>query len=604
MDTGSLNFSKKIINTPSRVVSEFIEGVLLVNRSLKCIPGMNVLVRADIEEIRNSTVTLISGGGSGHEPAHAGYIGPGMLSAAVLGNSFASPSVSAILSAIRICAGPKGTILIVKNYTGDRLNFGMAVEKAKLEGILVKMIIVADDCALAKGKGITGGRGIAGTILVHKVAGAAAAAGLSLEEVYEEAKYAASTISTVGIALTTCTVPGCPPSTRLQGPLFEVGMGIHGEPGREQRALPESDTADTIAKIMVDVILENTDCNISTSTSTSSSSNFNSQDPLVLLINNLGSTPIIELYIVARRIVTYIQEKQGIIVRIYIGSFMTAFEMCGISLSIMRTKAHDKLLLERLDANTTAQAWIHTTEINPQETLHEREISYSLDNYANKVISGGFKCHKSLVIIQAIVLRIIAIEPELTQYDMICGDGDCGLVMRAGAQKILEYLSQILVTTVDPTPSEETLPDIPSSVSSPSSTAALPPAVPVPVDTATLCDKLADAVGSAMGGTSGALLEIMLRAMASSLMAVKTYGGATVDMRTMLDALIPATLTLVEGGTCQAAAIAARTGAESTKTMTGLAGRSNYIQQEQMRGVPDPGAVAIAEAFEAAASES
>jgi len=582
--------SKKIINAPSKIVGEFIEGTLLANRKLKCIPGMNALVRSDIEKFKLNYVTLISGGGSGHEPAHAGYIGEGLLSAAVLGNCFASPSVNSILSTIRVCAGPLGVLLIVKNYTGDRLNFGMAAEKAKLEGIKVKMVIVADDCALQKGKGITGGRGIAGTVLVHKVAGAAAAAGLSLQEVFDEASAAAVSIATIGVAFSTCTVPGCPPSTRLDGPLFEVGMGIHGEPGREKRVLPEANTADTVADLMVEAVVA---ADVDTPppvpdgmSSVVTDGHPSKESSIVLLVNNLGATPMIELYVVVRGIVNSLH-KHGYknIVRILVGPFMTAFDMAGVSLSLMRVDAQ---VLIRLDAPTTAPAWQHATAINPEESLADREISYSMDAYAGNLIKGGFVCGKAIDVVRAVVERIIAIEPQLTEYDMICGDGDCGIVMKAGAEKVLEYIGSLAGVR--------------------------------DIDSAILCDALANAVSAAMGGTSGALLEIMLRAMASSLIneqdramdwpsaisvgvqAIRTYGGASVGMRTMLDALIPGVDALTKGVSVGEAAQAAKLGAEATKSMEGLAGRSNYIVSAQMQGIPDPGAAAVAEAFDAAAS--
>ena len=215
--------SKKLINAPSDVVPDAVEGLLLTDSRLRRVSNLNIVVRSDIETAKLQYVSIISGGGAGHEPAHAGFVGEGMLSAAVFGNVFASPSVSAILAAIRVCSGPKGVLLIVKNYTGDKLNFGMAMEKAKQEKIDVKMVIVDDDCALPVGKGITGGRGVAGTVFVHKIAGAAALAGLSLSEVHLEAVNCVKLIGTLGIALTTCTVPGAPSSQRLSGPrTYEV----------------------------------------------------------------------------------------------------------------------------------------------------------------------------------------------------------------------------------------------------------------------------------------------------------------------------------------------------------------------------------------------
>jgi triose/dihydroxyacetone kinase / FAD-AMP lyase (cyclizing) len=193
----------KLLNQPRDCVKEAVEGILLSTSNIIALENENVLFRSDIATVKTREVTLLSGGGSGHEPAHAGYIGDGnrltslfphlsigMLSGAILGNVFASPSVHSILLAIRVAAGPHGVLLIVKNYTGDRLNFGIAAQRAKAEGLQVEMVLVDDDCALPKGKGITGRRGVAGTILVHKVAGAAARKGFSLIDVKKIAQKA------------------------------------------------------------------------------------------------------------------------------------------------------------------------------------------------------------------------------------------------------------------------------------------------------------------------------------------------------------------------------------------------------------------------------
>ena len=180
-------------------------------------------------------VALISGGGSGHEPAHAGFVGRGMLTAAVAGNIYASPSVAAVLAAIRAVAGPRGVLLIVKNYTGDRLNFGLAAELARVDGIHVDVVFVADDCALDADLKSTGRRGVAGTVLVHKLAGGAAEAGASLSEVAAVARATAAHVRTFGVALSTCQVPGRPRATRLDDvDAMEIGLGIHGEPGAVQ----------------------------------------------------------------------------------------------------------------------------------------------------------------------------------------------------------------------------------------------------------------------------------------------------------------------------------------------------------------------------------
>ena len=259
-----------------------------------------------------------------------------MLSAAVLGNVFASPSVASILAALRVVAGSLGVLMIVKNYTGDRLNFGMAAEIAKQEGIDVKMVIVADDCALPLGKGITGGRGLSGSVYVHKVAGASAATGASLAEVHAAATEATARIGTLGIALTTCSVPGTPASTRLSQPgLIEVGMGIHGEPGREQMQLPETGAADQIAAILVAGILDPPVGETQqTSTSAVRRLPFVAGQRVAVMVNNLGALPVIELQIVTRGIMLELARRGLVPVRAHVGPLVTSLEMSGLSLTL------------------------------------------------------------------------------------------------------------------------------------------------------------------------------------------------------------------------------------------------------------------------------
>src|SRR5215472_5278694 len=185
---------KKLINRPNAVVEEMVEGLAAVYPGLRKLPGHTVLVRADLPAAPHRPVAVISGGGSGHEPAHAGYVGRGMLAAAVAGDVFTSPSPDAVLAALRATAGPAGALLVVKNYTGDRLNFGLAAELARAEGIPVEMVLVADDVALAGSVAHAGRRGLAGTILVHKVAGASAESGAPLAEVAAAGRAAAEAV--------------------------------------------------------------------------------------------------------------------------------------------------------------------------------------------------------------------------------------------------------------------------------------------------------------------------------------------------------------------------------------------------------------------------
>src|SRR5262245_16615732 len=233
---------KKLINRPAAVVEEMVEGLVAVFPGLRRLTGQTVLVRAEIPDSTTRQVAVISGGGSGHEPAHAGYVGRGMLSAAVAGDVFTSPSPDAVLAAIRATAGPAGALLVIKNYTGDRLNFGLAAELARAEGIPVESVLVADDVALAASAGHAGRRGLAGTVLVHKIAGAGAGAGGPLAVVAAAARAAAEAVRTMGVALTPCTVPAAGrPGFTLGETEVELGLGIHGEPGVRRGPLEPAD---------------------------------------------------------------------------------------------------------------------------------------------------------------------------------------------------------------------------------------------------------------------------------------------------------------------------------------------------------------------------
>ena len=226
---------KKLINDPSGLVREMLEGARRAPGTA-LLGDEHVLVRSDLPAAERRPVAVISGGGSGHEPAHAGYVGAGMLSAAVCGEVFTSPSTDAVLAAIRATAGPNRALLIVKNYTGDRLNFGLAAELARAEGIPVEIAIVADDVSLRRHTPRERRRGIAGTVLVHKIAGAAAALGLPLAQVAAAAREAAAQLGSMGVALGGCTLPGAEKSGfTLADNEIELGLGIHGEGRRAQR---------------------------------------------------------------------------------------------------------------------------------------------------------------------------------------------------------------------------------------------------------------------------------------------------------------------------------------------------------------------------------
>ncbi|MDE2508231.1 MAG: dihydroxyacetone kinase subunit DhaK, partial [Planctomycetota bacterium] len=345
---------KKLINRPEAVVDEMIAGLVASHPGLARIRGRNVITRLEFVNSKSGRVALISGGGSGHEPAHAGYVGHGMLSAAVAGAVFTSPGPDSIYDAIRAVAGPSGVLLIVKNYTGDRLNFGLAAERARTDGIPVEIVLIGDDVALAAASdaGKVGRRGLAGTVLVHKVAGALAESGATLAEVASAARAVAANLGTIGVALSPCTVPAAgKPGFTLGEDEVELGLGIHGEPGvRKGRIEPADTLVDTmVERLAGDLVLQ-------------------PGQRIVLMVNNLGATPTMELAIVARRAIENLEARGLVVERVYVGTFLSALEMAGISLSVLRV---DDSRLALLDAPTSAPAWPNAASSAPTRNSNE-----------------------------------------------------------------------------------------------------------------------------------------------------------------------------------------------------------------------------------------
>lgn len=325
---------KKIINDPERVVSEMLAGIEISDSSLKYIPGFEVIAR---REPNKEKVAIISGGGSGHEPAHAGYVGRGMLDAAVAGNVFASPSPDRILEAIHQVGGDKGVLMVIKNYSGDIMNFSMAAELAEMEGYKVMSVVTRDDVAVPESTYSTGRRGIAGTVFVHKIAGAAAEAGRSLEEVRDVAQKVIDNTRSMGMAMSPCILPGVgKPGFVLADDEIEVGMGIHGEPGVERTSVK---TSKELAEILCGHILADMD--------------FSGSDCAVM-VNGLGGTPLMELYILTNDVNALLREKRINPVRWYVGNYMTSLEMSGCSVSLLGL---DDEMKAYLDAPAHTAAW-------------------------------------------------------------------------------------------------------------------------------------------------------------------------------------------------------------------------------------------------------
>lgn len=328
---------KKLINNPNEVVTEMIEGMILAHPDkLKNLEGTSVIARKDAPVA--GKVGIVSGGGSGHEPSHAGYVGKGMLDAAVCGEVFTSPTPDQVYEAIKAVDSGNGVLLIIKNYTGDVMNFEMAAEMAEAEGVKVAKVVVNDDVAVENSTYTTGRRGIAGTVFVHKIAGAKAQKGASLEEVEAVANKVIENVRSMGMALTPCIVPAAgKPGFHLGDNEMEIGMGIHGEPGIEKTELK---SADEVAEILLNKILE--DMKLS------------SNDKVAVMINGLGATPVMELYIVNRKVSQMLQERGIQVHETFVGNFMTSLEMAGCSVTLLKL---DDELAELLDAECDTVAF-------------------------------------------------------------------------------------------------------------------------------------------------------------------------------------------------------------------------------------------------------
>lgn len=325
---------KKIINNPNDVVKEALEGMQMAYRDkLEYVPGFELIVRKDLK----NKVGIISGGGSGHEPLHAGYVGEGMLDAAVAGNVFSSPSPDRISEAIERVDKGEGVLLVIKNYSGDIMNFGLSKDMAEADDKKVATVIVKDDVAVEDSTYSTGRRGIAGTVFVHKIAGAMAEKGASLEEVERVANKAIANIRSMGMAMSACTLPAVgKPGFVLAEDEMEVGMGIHGEPGIERTSIK---SAKETANTLLEKILKDYDY---------------SNGEVALLVNGLGATPLMELYILNREVCNLLEEKNIKVYKNMVGNYTTALDMSGCSLTLMKL---DNELKELLDAPCDTPAW-------------------------------------------------------------------------------------------------------------------------------------------------------------------------------------------------------------------------------------------------------
>ncbi len=535
----------QFVNAKEALVTEALDGLLATSGGklarLDGYPHIKVVYRADWDRAK---VALISGGGSGHEPAHAGFVGPGMLTAAICGEVFASPSVEAVLAGILAVTGEAGCLLIVKNYTGDRLNFGLAAERARALGRRVEMIVVDDDIALPD---LPQPRGVAGTLFVHKIAGAAAEAGESLEEVAAKARTVVAKVASIGKSLDTCTVPGSPKENRIPSGKAELGLGIHGEPGVEQVDFAGAASA-------MSIMLEKLKPHLGAGTR-------------VALLNNLGSTTPLEMSVLAHALA-----EAGVAQQL-IGPapMMTSLDMHGFSISVIEV---DDAELAALAQPVPMAAWpgMHEVVAVPVTPLPDGLTPIE------PIPSTNARTRATL---EHVADLLIAAEAALNELDAKSGDGDTGSTLATAARALKGSLDRMPLADLT-----QLFPALGNELS----------------QTMGGSSGVILAIYFNAAGDACANGQTIHQALRDGLRRVSEVGGAQVGDRTMIDALAPALEALDRG--LAAAAAAARAGADSTAAIhRAKAGRAAYVPEKNLRGHKDPGAEAVAILFEGLAEE-
>ncbi len=533
----------QFINAKETLITDAIDGILRASGGalarLDGYPHIKVVVRTDWTRDR---VALVSGGGSGHEPAHAGFVGRGMLTAAVCGDVFASPSVDAVLAGILAVTGKAGCLLIVKNYTGDRLNFGLAAERARTFGLKVSMVIVDDDVALPD---LPQARGVAGTLFVHKIAGALAEGGADLDAVTAMARRVIQGANTIGMSLDTCTVPGSPREARIPEGKAELGLGIHGEPGVEQ--ITFTGAADAMARMVARL------------------APVMGTGPHVALLNNLGGTTPLEMAVLTNELA-----RSEIAPRIthLVGpaAMMTSLDMRGVSVSVLPLDADTTAALA---AGAAPHAWPGLTAFAAPKVL---PLPDGLTPVAP--LASEHPVHRALIARCCDIL--IGTEAALNALDAKSGDGDTGTTLATAARAMKAALDRMPLADLT----------------------QLYRAIGI---------ELSQTMGGSSGvllaifftaaGEASAQGHDLQGALLAGLDRVRQVGGANLGDRTMIDALEPALSAF--GGGLKPATLAARAGANATADMTrARAGRSAYLSESSLKGHVDPGAEAVARLFE------
>ena len=535
----------QFFNSKETLVTDAIDGLLVSSGGtltrLDGYPHIKVVYRSDWDK---SKVALLSGGGSGHEPAHAGFVGAGMLTAAVCGEVFASPSVEAVLAGILAVTGEVGCLLIVKNYTGDRLNFGLAAERARALGRKVEMVVVDDDIALPD---LPQPRGLAGTLFVHKIAGALAEGGADLSTVTKAAKAVIAKVVSIGMSLDTCTVPGSPKEDRIATGKAELGLGIHGEPGVQQVDFSDAVTAMfTVVKKLKQRV---------------------GAGECVALVNNLGSTTPLEMAVLTRAL-----SETGIAHHI-IGpaAMMTSLDMHGFSVSVLPVGS------DELAALKNPVDLVDWPGVNSIAQVKVAPLPDGLTPI-NPIPSNNPAIRDTITRLSTL---LIGAEQDLNALDAKSGDGDTGSSLATAARALQDSMDRMPLADLT-----QLFPALGNELSQ-----------TMGGSSGVILAIFFNAAGDACA--SGASVP---KSLVEGLNRVRQVGGAKLGDRTMIDALEPA-LNSLPAGLSQAAK-AAREGADNTANIhRAKAGRAAYVPEHNLIGHNDPGAEAVALLFEGLAQE-
>ena len=566
----------KLIDDPETCVDDLLAGLQAAFPQLDVLPEARAVVHTDLGLPANTkTVGLISGGGAGHEPFCAGFVGTGMLSAAVTGSVFASPPTVHVESALkRVAQHHKGgVLLVIPNYTGDCLNFGLAFERAKRDGTPVEKVIVGEDCALlGTGKGSSAGRrGMCGLVFVYKIVGQLASEGAPLEQVAEIAQKVVDNMATMGLAIRPCSLPGsAQPLLTLDPGTVEVGIGVHGEAG--VRTIKMTSVSNLNWEILepIRTALE-----------------LKSEAKVAVLVNNLGGLTQLEQWVAAGIVRKQIESWGVQVIRLYCAPIMTSLETAGIQVCIL--KISDEWL-RCLDAPTSAPGWPGSSLSVPPECKNVSRDAETRDkSIANKDPGPVLNSSWAEVLKKALQIAatdLISNTEKMNELDSGCGDGDCGSTLARLAKALIFKLPTL-------------------SIKNP----------------AQLLLELADLASTTMGGTSGAVYGLLFSAASDELRKMKDgrgslnllahvanswheglqgimrYSKARQGDRTMLDALIPACeefKKLIEEGVdgliaLQAAVAAAKKGRDGTANMSAKVGRASYVNEAHLSNV-DAGA--------------